>query len=136
MFRVLFSLVLMLFSVSIFSNSSGDEKLLNLSMASLACAAVQKVNPNVVDSNYPDYFKNAVKTYSLYHSVAFDIAEKNERSMYNLMTGESAIKVQKLNSIADAKIYLDKFLYKTNAKTCAETPAQIKNILGKYEITL
>lgn len=136
MLRLIISLILICFSTNSFSNPTGDEAILDLSMASLACAAVQHINPNVVRDNYPNYFKNAVTTYSLYHAMPIEKAEKNERSLYNLMTGESAIKAQKLNSTSGAKIYLNKFLLKTDANSCEDTPLIINEILAKYGLTL
>ncbi|WPC75859.1 hypothetical protein [Vibrio porteresiae] len=136
MFRLIILLSLLGFSLDSVSSPAGDEALFDLSIASLACAAVQHVNPKAVEGNYPNYLKNAVKTYSLYHSMPLERAEKNEVGMYNLMIGEPAIKAQKLKSVNGARAYLNKFLYKTDATSCLDTPFLIKEMLHKYGITL
>lgn len=119
------------------SGAEGDSAVINLALASVACAAVQEVNPGALDDTSDhDYFSHSVTLYQLFHGYSEETAAKHQRSMYNILTAEPAIKAQSLRSVVGAQSYLQQYLRKTDASTCQEIPATAQKILAVYGRTL
>ncbi|WP_335922694.1 MULTISPECIES: hypothetical protein [Shewanella] len=110
----------------------GDVAIIDLSMASMACAAVQKVNPQAVDKIESFYLSDSIKLYQLYHDFSYEVSERNIGGLYNIIIGEPAVKAQSLHSITGAKNYLLSYLQKTDAKNCSEIRKYSNQILSKY----
>lgn len=106
-----------------------DTKLIDFSMANLACAAVQRVNPKVVSLKYKGYYKDSVLQYQRYHKVTELVAEKHQSGTLNLLTSKNVIKAQSLNTVSGAQKYLEKFLLKVDAERCSDLNKVIKNQL-------
>lgn len=110
----------------------GDNAIISLSLASLACAAVQKVNPEAVDIVDEAYMDHSIKLYQFYHDFPYDIAKRNQIGLYKILTDEPAIKAQSLRSVAGAKNYLSQYLRKTDATECSQIREYSNKILSVY----
>jgi hypothetical protein len=119
-------------SFTVFAYPAGDQAIIDLAMANVACAAVQRVNPEVVDSTYNNYFGDSVYLYQKFHNITEEKSEQNQKGFYNILTSERAIKAQSLNSVAGATKYLSQYLVKTDAGSCNELKQAANRILAKY----
>ncbi|QSX31093.1 hypothetical protein JYB88_05475 [Shewanella cyperi] len=130
----IFILTTFLFAISAQAETSptGDNAVFSLSMASLVCAAVQKVNPEAVGKLSDNYLKDSIKLYQFYHNNDYETAKNNQTSMFNLITGEAAIKAQSLRSVTGARAYIEKSLIKTDAKECSQIRYYAEKVLSHY----
>lgn len=119
-------------SSNVCANPTGDQTIIDLAMANIACAAVQSVNPEAVNSTYNNYFNDSVHLYQRFHNITKEESERNQQSFYKILTSENAIKAQSLNSIVGAKKYLSQYLIKTDAGTCGELKQAANSVLAKY----
>lgn len=119
-------------SFNIFASPEGDQVIIDLAMANVACAAVQNVNPEAVNSTYNNYFNDSVSLYQRYHNMIKEKSERNQKGFYKILTSENAIKAQSLNSIVGAKKYLSQYLVKTDATSCSELKSAANRVLSKY----
>lgn len=129
------TLLLLIFSLSDVQAQplpAGDNAIIHLSLASLACSAIQKVNPEAVDKMSDNYLDNAIKLYQYYHNFPYEKAKENQMGMYNLLIGESVIKAQSLHSVVGAKTYLAKYLITTDANECSEIELYSQKLLAIY----
>lgn len=114
----------------------GDIAILNLSTASVICAAVRSVNPDAIKGDSKLYFTDAVSLYAYFHNFDLDKSNKHQLGYYQIITGEPAIKAQSLNSISGAQNYVDQYLIKTDATNCQEIHSKANYILNKYGLHL
>jgi hypothetical protein len=119
-------------SFNVFASPAGDQVIIDLAMANVACAAVQSVNPEAVNSTYNNYFDDSVSLYQRYHNMTKEKSKKNQKVFYKILTSENAIKAQSLNSIVGAKKYLSQYLVKTDAASCSELKPAANRVLSKY----
>jgi hypothetical protein len=119
-------------SFNVGASPAGDQSIIDLAMANVACAAVQIINPEAVNSAYNNYFNDSVFLYQRFHGMDNEKAERNQKGFYKILTSENAIKAQSLNSIVGAKKYLSQYLIKTDAKSCGELRLAANRVLAKY----
>lgn len=117
------------------SDPKGDAAILDLALASTACAAVKKVNPDAV-SGSRDYLGDGIALYQLFHDIPHERAAKHQQGMFAVITAERAIKAQALHSVAGAKDYLQQYLFKTDAKNCVGIRGSANKILKIYNAEL
>lgn len=141
MIRFIQITTLLLLSISKYSYSldkspQGDVAIFDLGMASLACASVSDVNSEAIKGNSKLFFSDSVRLYSLFHGFELEKALKHQRSTYNILTGQPAVKAQSLNSITGAQNYVAKYLIKTDATNCNDIHPKANYILKKYGLQL
>lgn len=125
-------------SMSSYANidPKGDNAILYLSQASVACAAIQDVNAEAVDKVKKTYLLDAIKLYGYYHAFDYNTAKSHQLGWYKILTGEAAIKAQGLRSVTGAKIYLSQLFIKTDANECSQIRFYANRILVIYGLTL
>lgn len=113
-------------------NPKGDDAILYLSQASVACAALQEVNVAAVDKSKDTYLSDGIALYKFYHDTDYETAKSHSLGMYKIITSEPAIKAQALRSLKGAKFYLSQFLAKTDANECGQVNLHANKILAIY----
>ncbi|AZG37078.1 hypothetical protein [Shewanella psychromarinicola] len=128
--------ILFIFPLDILASPIEDQVIIDLAMANVACAAVQSVNPEAVNSSYGNFFNDSVHLYHQFHGMSKEKSEKNQKAFYKIITSENAVKAQSLNSVVGAKKYLSQYLIKTDANSCSELKKIANKVLVKYDVEL
>ncbi|HBV75977.1 MULTISPECIES: hypothetical protein [Vibrio] len=90
----------------------------------------------MVSSAYEGYLQDSITLYSHYHNFSIEKSRLHQEGIFDIITGEPAVKAQALNSNVGATAYLSKYLSKTDAESCSEIREYSDKILDKYGLGL